>query len=100
MKTKALSIVLLSAVLGLALSTGAFAAEQTANEQNSDVAFSWSSLVEPLGITTLCCVGATFLTGLFRRKLRARFLKIHLPLATAAVALGLTHGLLVFILYG
>ncbi|MFH1715722.1 MAG: hypothetical protein ABIF19_00090 [Planctomycetota bacterium] len=98
MKTKVLSILVLMAALVLAMNSGTFAAEQSDHEHNS--AFSWFSLVRPLGIATLCCLCATFLTGLFRKKLRARFLKIHLPLAIAAVTLGLTHGLLIFILYG
>jgi hypothetical protein len=62
-------------------------------------AFSWFSLVKPLGIATLSVVGLTFLTGMFRKRLRTRFLKIHLPLAATALTLGLAHGLLVFILY-
>jgi len=100
MKAKLWSIVALITVFGLALNAGAFAAEQPSLEQDHDNTFSWSSVVRPLGIATLCCLCATFLTGLFRRKLRSRFLKIHLPLAIAAVTLGLTHGLLIFILYG
>ena len=98
MKTKVMSILILSAALILATNAGAFATEHSGPEQTST--FSWFSLVRPLGIATLTCLFATFLTGLFRRKLRARFLKIHLPLAIAAVVLGLSHGLLIFILYG
>jgi hypothetical protein len=56
-------------------------------------------MVEPLGIAALCFVFTTFLTGLFRRKLRQKFLKIHLPLAIISVILGLTHGILVMSLY-
>jgi len=98
MNTKVLSILVLTAALVLATNAGTFAAEHSDHEHEST--FSWFSLVRPLGIATLTCLCATFLTGLLRRKLRARFLKIHLPLAIAAVALGLSHGLLVFILYG
>ncbi len=98
MKTKVMQILVFSAALILIMNTGALAAEHSDHEHTST--FSWFSLVRPLGITTLSCLCATFLTGLFRRKLRARFLKIHLPLAIAAVALGLSHGLLIFILYG
>jgi len=98
MKTKVTSILVLSAALVLAMNAGTFAAEHSDHENES--MFSWFSLVRPLGIATLSCLCATFLTGLFRRKLRIRFLKIHLPLAIAAVVLGLSHGLLIFILYG
>jgi len=98
MKIKVLSILVLTAALVLATNTVTFAAQHSDHEHKST--FSWSSLVRPLGIATLSCLAATFLTGLFRRKLRARFLKIHFPLAIASIALGLSHGLLVFILYG
>jgi hypothetical protein len=99
MKAKVLSIILLIAVCGFALSAGVFAGEQAGNELSHSITFSWFSLVRPLGIATICFVCVTFLTGLFRKKLRARFLKIHLPLAITSLVLGLTHGLLVFILY-
>ena len=99
MRARVLSIVLAMGVCGFLLNDGAFADEQGGAESGSSFKFSWFSVVEPLGIATLSVVGLTFLTGLFRRKLRARFLKIHLPLAVAAVTLGLTHGLLVLILY-
>jgi hypothetical protein len=85
---------------GRALSKNALADDQTGHEDHDHSSFSLFSLVRPLGITTLCFVFATFLVGLFRRKLRQRFLKIHLPLAVISVILGLTHGILVFVLYG
>jgi len=95
MKTKVLSIVVAMLVCGFLLDDAAFASEQA----ESDSTFSWFSMVQPLGIATLSIVALTFLTGLLRKKLRRSFLNIHLPLAIAALALGLTHGLLVFILY-
>ncbi len=85
---------------GLALSENALADDQTSHEDHGHRSFSLSSLVRPLGITTLCFVFTTFLVGLFRRKLRQRFLKIHLLLAIISVILGLTHGILVLVLYG
>lgn len=94
MRTRILSIVPAICVCGF-LPAAALAGES--GEQS--FAFSWFSLVEPLGIATLSVVTLTFLTGLFRRQLRTRFLKIHLPLAVTAVVLGVSHGLLVFILY-
>ena len=100
MKAKILSIILMIAVCGFALSAGVFAGEQAGHEHSHNGSpFSRFSLVRPLGIATLSLICVTFLTGLFRKKLRTRFLKIHLPLVIAAVTLGLTHGLLVFILY-
>ena len=95
MKTRLLSITVAALVCGFLLDASALAGEQG----GSGPAFSWYSMVQPLGIATLSIVALTFLTGLLRKKLRKRFLNIHLPLAGAALALGLAHGLLVFILY-
>lgn len=92
-------IVLPVVVCGLALTADAFAGEQAGSESSGGFTFSWFAMVRPLGIATLSLICVTFITGLFRRKLRTRFLKIHLPLAIAAVTLGLTHGILVFVLY-
>jgi len=58
------------------------------------------SLVEPLGIATLSFVSATLLTGLFRRKLGRKFLKLHILLAVISVTLGFTHCILVLVLFG
>jgi hypothetical protein len=76
--------------------------ENASADENNDTqgSFSLSSLIVPLGIATLSFVSATFLTGLFRRKLGRRFLKLHLHLAVISIVLGLTHGILVFILFG
>ena len=74
--------------------------EYSDHEHSQSTSFSLFSLVQPLGIATLCFICATFLTGLFRRKLHRRFLKIHLFLAIVSVILGFTHGILVFILFG
>ena len=95
-------LILLLALIfwGLALSENAFANDRSSNEDHGPSSFSLLFMVKPLGIATLCLVFTTFLTGLFRRKLRLKFLKIHLPLAIISVTLGLTHGILVMILYG
>ena len=93
-------ILLLSFIFwGLALSENAFANNHASHEDNDSNSFSLFFMVEPLGIATLCFVFTTFLTGLFRRKLRQKFLKIPLPLAIISVILGLTHGILVMSLY-
>lgn len=99
MRAKVLSIVVAVLVCGFLLNAGAFAGEQSTGQSESGSTFSWYSLIQPLGIATLSVVALTFLTGLLRKKLRKKFLKIHLPLAIAALALGISHGLLVFILY-
>jgi len=100
MKPYILIFLLVFIFWGLALSENAFADDQAGHEDHGPSSFSLFSLVEPLGITTLSLVFTTFLTGLFRRKLRQKFLKIHMPLAIISVILGLTHGILVLILYG
>lgn len=87
-------------ILGTALTGSVAAAELGGQERGNGSTFSLFSLIEPLGIVTLSFVSATFLSGLFRRKLGRRFLKIHLPLALISVVLGFTHGTLVFILFG
>ncbi|HUT28733.1 MAG TPA: hypothetical protein VMX13_02990 [Sedimentisphaerales bacterium] len=76
------------------------AAEASEHEREDAAGFSLYSLIEPLGITTLGCVICTFLTGLVRRKLGRRFLKVHLVLGIISVILGVTHGTLVLILLG
>lgn len=62
-------------------------------------AFSWISLVEPLGICALSCALVTFATGLARRKLGRRFLKIHKTFAWLTVGVALCHGILVLSLF-
>ena len=99
MRAKVLLIVVAVGVCGFVLNASAFADEQGGEEGATGFAFSWFSLIQPLGIATLSLVVLTFLTGLLRRKLRRKFLKIHLPLAILAVILGLSHGLLILILY-
>jgi hypothetical protein len=100
MKLIAMAILLTLLLVGLIFVEGASAAEDDGHEHNQANHFSLSSLVAPLGIATLSCVWATFLTGLFRRKLGRSFQKIHLALAIASVALGAVHGTLVFVLFG
>lgn len=100
MKSIVMIILVILFLLGAAFERGAQAAEDTSHEQEHESRFSLFSLVKPLGIATLCLVGTTFLTGLFRRKLGKKFLKVHVPLAVTSVILGLAHGTLVFILFG
>lgn len=99
MKSYLLPIISALVFLGFVFSGSALADELGGHEHQHNSSFSLFSLVRPLGIATLSFVSATFLTGLFRRKLRRRFLKVHLALAIISVILGLTHGILVFVLY-
>jgi len=76
-----------------------FGGTALAAQENDGGTFSLSAIVVPLGMCTICFVTTTFLSGLLRRKLGRRFLKIHLLLAVISVVLGLLHGLLVFVLF-
>lgn len=94
------SIVAMVILCGFILSEDVSASESDDHEHYPENSFSIFSLVRPLGIATLSFVFVTFLTGLFRRKLGRRFVKIHLSLAIITITLGLTHGILVFVLFG
>ena len=52
---------------------------------------------EPLGITTFTLLVLTLCAGLFRRKLKRRFLRIHQALATATVVAATLHLLTVWL---
>ena len=51
----------------------------------------------PLGIATFSLLVLTLSTGLLRRKLKRRFLKIHKPLAFATGAVAMLHALTVLL---
>jgi YHS domain-containing protein len=51
----------------------------------------------PLGIATYSLLVLTLCTGLLRRKLKRRFLKIHTPLAFTALAVATLHALTVLL---
>lgn len=57
------------------------------------------SLVKPLGIATYSSLVITVLLGLFRRKLRRRFLIIHRMFAFLTLALATTHATLILLLH-
>jgi len=86
-------------VFGLA----GFAQAQSAGEHQHNHsalgAISLFSLVKPLGICALSSLLITFLIGLFRRRLGRRFLKLHKVFACLTVAIALTHGILVLVLF-
>ena len=93
-------LIILSALvfLGLAVSESALAAEDAGHEHNH-ASFSLFSLVKPLGICALSSLLATFLTGLLRRKLGRRFLKVHMIFAFLTVIIAIFHGILVLVLF-
>ncbi len=95
-----LTTLLLTAVVTIVLGLSQITLADSDDHDEHETSFSVHSLIKPLGIATLSCITATFIAGLFRKKLRTKFLKIHLPLAIISLILGLTHGLLVLILWG
>jgi hypothetical protein len=61
--------------------------------------FSLFSFIKLLGGCALGLALATFGTGLFRRKLGRRFLKVHKIFAWLTVGFALCHGILVLVLF-
>ena len=75
----------------------ALADEGSEHEHGSGI--SLFSFVEPLGISALTLVLITFGTGLLRRRLGRRFLKVHKIFAFLTVGVALCHGILVLALF-
>lgn len=81
------------------LSNVAVADEGGARGNEPKPGISLFSVVQPLGICALSLVLITFCTGLFRRKLGRRFLKVHKVCAWLTVGFALCHGILVLSLF-
>ena len=86
-------------VFGLASSAQAQSADDHQHDHSALGAISLFSMVKPLGICALSSLVITFLIGLFRRRLGRRFLKLHRVLAYLTVAIALSHGILVLVLF-
>ena len=93
------AIILVFAAVLVGFANIALANEIGGHEHEHHFDFSLPSLVRPLGICALSSLSITFLTGLFRRKLSKHFLKIHKTFAWLTVAFGLSHGILVLVLF-
>ena len=94
----AITIMVLILVLSC-LSDVALADEGGAHVHEHLAGISLFSFVKPLGICALSLVLITFCTGLFRRKLGRRFLKVHKLCAWLAAGFALCHGILVMSLF-
>jgi hypothetical protein len=81
------------------LSGTAVADEGSAHVHENPAGISLFSLIKPLGVSALSLVLITFGTGLFRRKLSRRFIKIHRVCGWLATGLALCHGILVLSLF-
>ena len=64
-----------------------------------EFSFSRFSLVKLLGGCALGSALVTFGTGLFRRKLGRRFLKVHKIFAWLTIGFALCHGILILVLF-
>ena len=93
--TSVATLALLLAVLCLQSVAGA-------NESDShehEFGLSLFSFIKLLGVCALGSALVTFGTGLFRRKLGRRFLKVHKIFAWLTVGFALCHGILVLSLF-
>jgi hypothetical protein len=96
----ATAIVILILIFMLSCLSGtAVADEGGAHVHEHPAGISLFSFVKPLGICALSLVLITFCTGLFRRKLGRRFLKVHKLCAWLAAGFALCHGILVLSLF-
>ncbi|OHB80463.1 MAG: hypothetical protein A2Z25_03720 [Planctomycetes bacterium RBG_16_55_9] len=81
------------------LSDAALADEGGAHEHEHKFGLSFFSFVKPLGACALGSAMVTFGTGLFRRKLGRRFLKVHKTFAWLTIGFALCHAILVLALF-
>ena len=86
-------------IIVLSICTVALADESSANNQSDGLHFSVFELIEALGVCALVSLLTTFLTGLFRRRLKRKFLKIHKIFAWLTIILALSHGITVMIVF-
>ena len=93
------TIMTMLALLLLTFCFPSVALADATGEHESKSGISLISFVQPLGICALGFVLVTFTTGLFRRKLGKRFLKVHRAFAWFTVGFALCHGILVSVLF-
>ena len=87
-------------LLVLVLAVPTFAADEgPVHEHRTDGAFSPLRLVKPLGICALSLLVLTGLSGVFRRKLGRRFIRVHSILAVLTLLVAVCHGTLVLVLF-
>lgn len=67
------------------------------HEHGTTTGFKTYRLTKPLGITTFSLILLTATAGIFRRKLKRRFLRIHKILAVATVVTATLHVITVWI---
>jgi hypothetical protein len=100
MNTKTGFAIIVAAIALLFITFTPLAADViSAEEQNYEDGFSVLNLIIVLGACALASLLATFLTGLFRIKLRRRFLILHKTLAWLTVILALTHAITVILVF-
>ena len=80
------------------LTSGVFANGDIHNHQ-SENQFDFSSIIVPLGITTLICLIATLILGLLMPKNRKILFPWHKGIAFITLILALMHGVMVLIFH-
>ena len=98
---KANTSALIAVTVAACMGTGLLGFEQVvfAEEVMAEGGFSWIPFIKPLGVCTFCLLMVTVLTGLFRRKLKRKFLRIHTLFAVLTLVSAVFHGVLVILLF-
>ncbi|MCJ7693678.1 MAG: hypothetical protein MUO22_09725 [Sedimentisphaerales bacterium] len=98
---KANTFTLIAVTVAACMGTGllGFAQVAFAEGVTTEGGFSWISFIKPLGVCTFCLLVLTVLTGLFRRELKRKFLKIHTLFAVLTLISAVFHGVLVILLF-
>ena len=86
-------------IIFLSICRAALADANSTESQSNGFGLSVFTLIEALGVCALVSLLITFLTGLFRRKVGRRFLKIHRFFAWLTIILALSHGVTVMIVF-
>lgn len=99
MKRNTFALIGVTVAACMAIGLLGFAQVVSAEEVMVEGGFSWVSFIKPLGVCTFCLLMATVLTGLFRRELKRKFLKIHTLFAVLTLISAVFHGVLVILLF-
>ena len=99
MKANTFTLIAVTVAACMAIGLFGFAQVAFAEGVTAEGGFSWISFIEPLGVCTFCLLVLTVLTGLFRRELKRKFLKIHTLFAVLTLISAVFHGVLVILLF-
>ena len=99
MKRNTFALIAVTVAACMAIGLLGFAQVVSAEEVTAEGGFSWIPFIKPLGVCTFCLLMATVLTGLFRRQLKRKFLRIHTLFAVLTLIAAVFHGALVVLLF-